>query len=52
MGGLSGHPGRAQAYDELSPCSTSAGCTAVVATDCEQEYLRPLRPGDGSPSTR
>ena len=23
-----------------------AGYTSVVATDCEQEYLRPLRPGD------
>lgn len=23
-----------------------AGCTSIVATDCEQEYLRPLRPGD------
>jgi uncharacterized OB-fold protein len=23
-----------------------SGCTSVVATDCEQEYIRPLRPGD------
>ena len=39
-----------------SHCSTSpaarrsspptSGCTSVVATDCEQQYLRPLRPGD------
>lgn len=46
MGGLSGHTGRAQAYDELLSLLDDAGCTAVVATDCEQEYVRPLRPGD------
>ncbi|MFF1445089.1 bifunctional MaoC family dehydratase N-terminal/OB-fold nucleic acid binding domain-containing protein [Streptomyces sp. NPDC058295] len=46
MGGLSGHQGRAQAYDELLSHLDEAGCTSVVATDCEQEYLRPLRPGD------
>ncbi|WP_051823858.1 bifunctional MaoC family dehydratase N-terminal/OB-fold nucleic acid binding domain-containing protein [Streptomyces sp. NRRL S-1448] len=46
MGGLSGHQGRSGAYDELSALLDGAGCTAVVATDCEQEYLRPLRPGD------
>lgn len=46
MGGLSGHAGRAQAYDELLALLDEAGCTAVVATDCEQEYPRPLRPGD------
>lgn len=46
MGGLSGHQGRSGAYDELSALLDDAGCTAVVATDCEQEYLRPLRPGD------
>ncbi|MFF9480575.1 bifunctional MaoC family dehydratase N-terminal/OB-fold nucleic acid binding domain-containing protein [Streptomyces sp. NPDC014733] len=46
MGGLSGHEGRSSAYDELSALLDGAGCTAVVATDCEQEYLRPLRPGD------
>jgi uncharacterized OB-fold protein len=51
MGGLSGHTGtaaggaRAGAYDELLALLDDAGCTAVVATDCEQEYLRPLRPG-------
>ncbi|GHH05985.1 bifunctional MaoC family dehydratase N-terminal/OB-fold nucleic acid binding domain-containing protein [Streptomyces lanatus] len=46
MGGLSGHTGRAQAYDELLGLLDEAGYTSVVATDCEQEYLRPLRPGD------
>ncbi|MEU3402636.1 bifunctional MaoC family dehydratase N-terminal/OB-fold nucleic acid binding domain-containing protein [Streptomyces sp. NPDC006670] len=46
MGGLSGHTGRATAHDELFALLDAAGCTSVVATDCEQEYLRPLRPGD------
>lgn len=46
MGGLSGPAGRAAAYAELLALLDSAGCTAVVATDCEQEYLRPLRQGD------
>lgn len=46
MGGLSGHTGRTDAYDELFALLDGAGCTAVVATDCEQEYLRDLRPGD------
>jgi uncharacterized OB-fold protein len=46
MGGLSGHQGRTGAYDELLSLLDASGCTAVVATDCEQEYLRPLRPGD------
>ncbi|MFE2097003.1 bifunctional MaoC family dehydratase N-terminal/OB-fold nucleic acid binding domain-containing protein [Streptomyces sp. NPDC059468] len=46
MGGLSGHQGRAGAYDELLALLDESGCTSVVATDCEQEYLRPLRPGD------
>ncbi|MER5196312.1 bifunctional MaoC family dehydratase N-terminal/OB-fold nucleic acid binding domain-containing protein [Streptomyces sp. NPDC002755] len=46
MGGLSGHEGRAQGYEELLSLLDGAGCTSVVATDCEQEYLRPLRPGD------
>lgn len=46
MGGLSGHAGRAPAYEELLGLLDGAGYTAVVATDCEQEYLRPLRPGD------
>ncbi|MGW7619659.1 bifunctional MaoC family dehydratase N-terminal/OB-fold nucleic acid binding domain-containing protein [Streptomyces antimycoticus] len=49
MGGLAGHPGgsaRSEAYDELLAMLDDAGCTSVVATDCEQEYVRPLRPGD------
>ncbi|MGW0839501.1 bifunctional MaoC family dehydratase N-terminal/OB-fold nucleic acid binding domain-containing protein [Streptomyces sp. NPDC002787] len=46
MGGLSGHETRAPAYDELLALLDRAGCTSVVATDCEQEYLRALRPGD------
>ncbi|MCD9880148.1 bifunctional MaoC family dehydratase N-terminal/OB-fold nucleic acid binding domain-containing protein [Streptomyces guryensis] len=46
MGGLSGHEGRTGDYDELLTLLDEAGCTSVVATDCEQEYVRPLRPGD------
>ncbi|MCZ4123488.1 OB-fold domain-containing protein [Streptomyces sp. H39-S7] len=49
MGGLSGHTAgtaRAGAYDAVLTLLDEAGCTSVVATDCEQEYLRPLRPGD------
>lgn len=46
MGGLSGHGDRSSAYDELFALLDGAGYTSVVATDCEQEYLRMLRPGD------
>ncbi|WP_189953287.1 bifunctional MaoC family dehydratase N-terminal/OB-fold nucleic acid binding domain-containing protein [Streptomyces alanosinicus] len=46
MGGLSGHESRTGAYDDLLSLLDASGCTSVVATDCEQEYLRPLRPGD------
>ncbi|MCX4963288.1 OB-fold domain-containing protein [Streptomyces sp. NBC_00654] len=46
MGGLSGHSDRSPAYEELFGLLDGAGYTSVVATDCEQEYLRPLRPGD------
>lgn len=46
MGGLSGHTSRSAAQDELFELLDGAGFTSVVATDCEQEYLRPLRPGD------
>lgn len=49
MGGLSGHTdgtGRSAAYDEMFALLDGGGYTSVVATDCEQEYLRPLRPGD------
>ena len=37
--------GRSEAYDELLGTLDAAGFTSVVATDCEQEYLQPLRPG-------
>ncbi|WP_406731515.1 bifunctional MaoC family dehydratase N-terminal/OB-fold nucleic acid binding domain-containing protein [Streptomyces sp. NBC_01794] len=46
MGGLSGHTDRSAAQDELFALLDGAGYTSVVATDCEQEYLRTLRPGD------
>ncbi|MFD4571464.1 bifunctional MaoC family dehydratase N-terminal/OB-fold nucleic acid binding domain-containing protein [Streptomyces sp. NPDC058417] len=46
MSGLAGRTGRAPVYEELLALLDDMGCTAVVATDCEQEYLRPLRPGD------
>lgn len=46
MSGLSGHTRGTHAYDELLGLLDGAGYTSVVATDCEQEYLRPLRPGD------
>ncbi|GAB7102892.1 bifunctional MaoC family dehydratase N-terminal/OB-fold nucleic acid binding domain-containing protein [Streptomyces phaeofaciens JCM 4814] len=46
MAGLSPHTGRARPYEELLALLDEAGCTSIVATDCEQEYLRPLRPGD------
>ncbi|WP_395361690.1 bifunctional MaoC family dehydratase N-terminal/OB-fold nucleic acid binding domain-containing protein [Streptomyces sp. YH02] len=46
MGGLSGHTDRSSAHEELFALLDGAGFTSVVATDCEQEYLRPLRPGD------
>ncbi|UGY92465.1 Zn-ribbon domain-containing OB-fold protein [Streptomyces gobiensis] len=49
MGGLAGHPadsGRSDTYDALLGALDAAGCTSVVATDCEQEYPRALRPGD------
>ncbi|MFI1223926.1 MULTISPECIES: bifunctional MaoC family dehydratase N-terminal/OB-fold nucleic acid binding domain-containing protein [unclassified Streptomyces] len=38
--------GRSAAYDAMFALLDGAGYTSVVATDCEQEYLRPLRPGD------
>ncbi|WP_405506292.1 bifunctional MaoC family dehydratase N-terminal/OB-fold nucleic acid binding domain-containing protein [Streptomyces purpurascens] len=46
MAGLSHRPERTAAYDELLRLLDESGYDAVVATDCEQEYLRPLRPGD------
>ncbi|MGW2341981.1 bifunctional MaoC family dehydratase N-terminal/OB-fold nucleic acid binding domain-containing protein [Streptomyces sp. NPDC001661] len=46
MAGLTSYEGRSPAHDELFALLDGAGYTSVVATDCEQEYLRPLRPGD------
>ncbi|WP_149181423.1 bifunctional MaoC family dehydratase N-terminal/OB-fold nucleic acid binding domain-containing protein [Streptomyces sp. TRM49041] len=46
MGGLSGSAARSAPYSALLRLLDDAGYTAVVATDCEQEYLRDLRPGD------
>lgn len=46
MGGLAGHTDRSGAFDALFALLDGAGYTSVVATDCEQEYLRQLRPGD------
>ncbi|MEV4440648.1 OB-fold domain-containing protein [Streptomyces sp. NPDC049577] len=46
MSGLSGPTARSAVFDELFSLLDAAGCTAIVATDCEQDYLRPLRPGD------
>ncbi|MFJ4962603.1 OB-fold domain-containing protein [Streptomyces sp. NPDC088729] len=46
MGGLSGHAGRSDAYDALLALLDRAGYASVVATDSEQRYLRPLRPGE------
>nr|WP_206324107.1 OB-fold domain-containing protein [Streptomyces sp. HNM0574] len=45
MAGLAGRTGRSGPYDALLGALDGAGMRAVVATDCEQEYLRPLRPG-------
>ena len=46
MPGLRPKGGGRSAQDELLGLLDSAGFTSVVATDCEQEYLRDLRPGD------
>ncbi|MFC9506589.1 bifunctional MaoC family dehydratase N-terminal/OB-fold nucleic acid binding domain-containing protein [Streptomyces sp. NPDC057002] len=46
MAGLTRRPERTAAYDELLRLLDESGYDAVVATDCEQEYPRPLRPGD------
>jgi uncharacterized OB-fold protein/acyl dehydratase len=47
MQGL-GHPQRSgsNAQDDLMAVLDEAGFTSVVATNCEQEYVRYLRPGD------
>ena len=46
MAGLGGRVGRAGPYDALLGALEGAGYTSVVATDCEQEYVRELYPGD------
>ncbi|MBO8196541.1 OB-fold domain-containing protein [Streptomyces oryzae] len=47
MAGLAGRgDSRSGPYGALLSALDGAGCTSVVATDCEQEYLRPLCPGD------
>ncbi|QNP71692.1 OB-fold domain-containing protein [Streptomyces roseirectus] len=46
MGGLSGPASRTDAYVQLLALLDDLGCTAVVATDSEQEYVRPLRLGE------
>ncbi|MGP3978524.1 Zn-ribbon domain-containing OB-fold protein [Streptomyces sp. 8N114] len=47
MAGLAGPGGgRSGPYGELLGALDGAGCTSVVATDCEQEYVRSLYPGD------
>ncbi|WP_405804444.1 Zn-ribbon domain-containing OB-fold protein [Streptomyces sp. NBC_01187] len=46
MAGLSGQARRAGPYDALLGALEGAGYTSVVATDCEQEYVRELHPGD------
>lgn len=47
MSGLAerGLDGRTSAYDDLFVCLDAAGYASVVATDCEQEYVAALRPG-------
>jgi uncharacterized protein len=46
LGGVGGvGDGRSAEYGDLLGALDAAGFTSVVATDCEQEYLRPLRPG-------
>lgn len=46
LSGVSGNARRSGPYDELLSLLDAEGFTSVVATDCEQEYVRPLRPGD------
>lgn len=38
--------GRSAAYEGLLGALDEAGCTSVVATNCEQEYVRTLTPGE------
>ena len=44
--GAAGGQSRSGAYEELLARLDAVGCTSVVATDCEQRYLRPLRVGE------
>ncbi|QMU73511.1 protein dehydratase [Streptacidiphilus sp. P02-A3a] len=37
---------RSGPYEDLLAGLDAVGCTSVVATDCEQRYLRPLRVGE------
>jgi len=46
MQGLRPRGGGRSVQDELMRLLDSAGFTSVVATNCEQEYRRDLRPGD------
>ncbi|HET6874486.1 MAG TPA: OB-fold domain-containing protein [Acidimicrobiales bacterium] len=46
MQGLRRDPGATPAQTELMSLLDGAGYTSVVATNCEQEYVRYLRPGD------
>ncbi|MEZ0064281.1 putative OB-fold protein/acyl dehydratase [Streptacidiphilus sp. MAP12-20] len=41
-----GNSGRSEHFDALLRELEAAGYVSVVATDCEQEYLRPLRIGE------
>ncbi|MFC1431118.1 OB-fold domain-containing protein [Streptacidiphilus sp. N1-3] len=44
-GGAAVQDGRSSVYDDLLARLDAEGFRSVVATDCEQEYLGPLRPG-------
>lgn len=46
MQGLKRKRGEGSAQDELMRLLDSHGFTSVVATNCEQEYVRDLHPGD------
>jgi uncharacterized OB-fold protein/acyl dehydratase len=46
MQGLRRKRSEGSAQDELMTLLDSAGFTSVVATNCEQEYVRDLHPGD------
>ena len=46
MQGLTRERSEGSAQDQLMTLLDSAGFTSVVATNCEQEYVRDLHPGD------